>query len=91
MSSNTHSAPVHSYRRVSLLQGLQDYLNQMEINNPKIAEIICKLVPSSCPFARTIRLFGKTLLVIPPLCHFNSLYGELMMLRLRALNFLSQS
>ncbi|WP_069791510.1 Mo-dependent nitrogenase C-terminal domain-containing protein [Cyanobacterium sp. IPPAS B-1200] len=35
-------------------------------------------------------LFNKKLFTIPPLCKFNPLYEDLMMLRFRALSFLSE-
>jgi hypothetical protein len=73
------------------LTELRDRINQIEITNPQIAQLICKLIPSSCPFAKTIKLFGKTILVIPPLCHLNPLYEEFMGLRFRALNLLSDT
>jgi hypothetical protein len=73
------------------LQWVRDRVNQVDVNNPKTAQLICKLVPPSCPFQRTIKLFGKPLLVIPPLCHFNPVYEELMALRFRALTFLSEN
>jgi hypothetical protein len=76
---------------VSPIQWLRNRVNNTEIKTVKIALLICKLIPSSCPFARTIKVFGKTLLVIPPLCHLNPLYEELMGLRFRALSFLSES
>ena len=72
------------------IQWLRNYLNQIEVSNPRTAKIICQLIPPSCPFERKIQLLGKTLLVIPPLCHFNPLYEELMVLRFRALSFLSE-
>jgi len=73
------------------LTELRDRINQIEITDPQIAQLICKLIPSSCPFAKTIKLFGKTILVIPPLCHFNPLYEEFMGLRFRALSLLSDT
>ena len=73
------------------LTELRDRVNKIEIKNPQIAQLICKLIPSSCPFAKTIKLFGKTILVIPPLCHLNPLYEEFMGLRFRALNLLSDT
>jgi hypothetical protein len=73
------------------LTEIRDRINQIEITNPQIAQLICKLIPSSCPFAKTIKLFGKTILVIPPLCHLNPLYEEFMGLRFRALSLLSDT
>lgn len=74
-----------------ILDWLRHRITQIEVKNPRIAQIICQLIPPSCPFARTIKLFNKTLLVIPPLCHINPVYEELMELRFRALVFLSET
>lgn len=88
MNSSSPSEPAHW--PLFSLQGLRNYLNQIEIRDPKIARLICQLVPPSCPFERKIKLWGKTLLAIPPLCHLNPFYDELMVLRFRALNLLSE-
>lgn len=88
MNPSTSSELLHSV--FSPLQWFRNYLNQLDIRDPKIAKLICQLVPPSCPFERKIKLLGKTLLVIPPLCHFNPFYEELMFLRFRALTLLSE-
>lgn len=54
----------------------------------EIAKLLCLLIPSSCPFARDILIFGHVL-HIPPLCKLNPLYNYLMNLRWQALVFLS--
>jgi hypothetical protein len=79
-----------TYFPLAPIQWFRNYLNQIEVRDQKTATIICSLVPPSCPFQRKIQLFGKTLLAIPPLCHINPFYEELMALRFRALNFLSE-
>jgi hypothetical protein len=89
LSSQQSSLPLQWLR--DRLTEIRDRINQIEITNPQIAQLICKLIPSSCPFAKTIKLFGKTILVIPPLCHLNPLYEEFMGLRFRALNLLSDT
>lgn len=73
------------------LDWLRHHITQIEFKNPRTAQLVCKLIPPSCPFARTIKLFNRTLLVIPPLCHINPVYEELMELRFRALVFLSET
>ena len=55
-----------------------------------MAKKIVSLIPNQCPFAKDIYLFNKKLFTIPPLCKFNPLYEDLMMLRFRALSFLSE-
>jgi hypothetical protein len=72
-----------------LLKPLRNWLDEIEISDRLVAHRICKLIPSQCPFARQIKLFGKTLLTIPPLCKLNPLYNELMMLRFRAISYLA--
>lgn len=70
------------------LNGLRQWLDQVEIHNPQIALLVYRLIPAQCPFARTIKLFGHTLLTIPPLCKLNPVYEELMALRFRAMCYL---
>lgn len=77
--------------KIDLLLPLRKWLNNLEINNYSVANRICKLIPSQCPFARTIKVWGKTLLTIPPLCKINPVYDELMSLRFRALSYLAES
>lgn len=72
------------------LQPLRRWLNQIEIQYFAIANLICFLIPASCPFERDVRLLGRHLFSIPPLCHFNPVYDELMALRFRALLFLEE-
>ncbi len=72
------------------LSPVRRWLENIEIKNRKLAQFICKLIPSSCPFERTIVLFGRTLIRIPPLCHLNPFYEEFISLRFRALTFLSE-
>ncbi|NJL00238.1 MAG: hypothetical protein HC838_04100 [Spirulinaceae cyanobacterium RM2_2_10] len=72
------------------LRPLRQWLDQLEIRTPRQAHRLCTLIPSQCPFARTVKLFGHTLLSIPPLCKLNPVYDELMMLRFRALSYLAE-
>ena len=72
-----------------LLQPSRDFLDAIDVNNPEFARKLCKLIPAQCPFARDIKLFGHTVLSIPPLCKLNPFYYELMGLRFRALTFLA--
>lgn len=72
-----------------LLQPVRDWLDGMDVEDPRIARFICKLVPPQCPFERDIKLFGHKLVHIPPLCKLNPLYEQLVGLRFRALSFLA--
>lgn len=68
---------------------LRQWLNNIQVRDRKFAHRICGLIPAQCPFEREIKLFGKTLLYIPPLCKINPLYEELVGLRFRALCYLA--
>ena len=71
------------------LQPIRQWLDNIEINTPRMAHQICKLIPAQCPFERKIQLFGRTLFHIPPLCKLNPLYEQLVGLRFRALCYLT--
>ncbi|MGH2415465.1 MAG: Mo-dependent nitrogenase C-terminal domain-containing protein, partial [Microcystaceae cyanobacterium] len=73
---------------LDLFGPLRQWLNNIEVNEPQLAHRLCHLIPSQCPFARKVKLFGYTLLTIPPLCKINPLYNELMELRFRAICYL---
>lgn len=72
-----------------LLHPLKDWLDGMDIHDPRLARFICKMVPSQCPFERDIKLFGHKVVHIPPLCKLNPLYEQLVGLRFRALCYLA--
>lgn len=66
-------------------------IEEIEVRNPNLARLLCRLIPTRCPFEQTIQLCGYTLLRIPPLCKLNPFYDQLMTLRFRALTFLADS
>ncbi len=72
----------------SRLQSLKDKLLAVDVENQHRAHFVCKVIPPQCPFERNIRIFKWTL-HIPPLCHLNPFYNELVTLRFRALSYLS--
>ncbi|MEA5533388.1 Mo-dependent nitrogenase C-terminal domain-containing protein [Crocosphaera sp. XPORK-15E] len=74
---------------VDLLFPLKQWVNNLEVNNAKIAHLLCKVIPCSCPFERKITVMGRTLFQIPPLCKLNPLYQEFVVLRLKALSYLA--
>ncbi len=41
-----------------LLHPLKDWLDGVEMHDPRLARFICKMVPPQCPFERDIVLFG---------------------------------
>jgi tellurite resistance protein len=72
-----------------LLHPLKDWLDGLEMHDPRLARFICKMVPPQCPFERDVVLFGHKLVHIPPLCTLNPLYEQLVGLRFRALSYLA--
>lgn len=75
----------------NLLQPFQQWLDNLEIEQEQTARRIVKLIPAQCPFAREVRVFGKSVLRIPPLCKLNPVYEQLIGLRFRALCFLADN
>ncbi|MEO8893763.1 MAG: Mo-dependent nitrogenase C-terminal domain-containing protein [Coleofasciculaceae cyanobacterium] len=73
----------------NFLQPLRQWLDHIEIHNPRIARLIASLIPAQCPFEREFRLFGHKIAYIPPLCKLNPFYEQLVSLRFRALCFLA--
>lgn len=67
---------------------LRQALNGIDIHRSRTAHLICRLIPSRCPFERTFSL-GKYRIHIPPLCQLNPLYAEVVALRMRALDYLT--
>ncbi len=72
-----------------LLQPVKEWLDEMEIQDPRLARFLCKVIPAQCPFERDINLFGRTIAHIPPLCKLNPLYEQLVGLRFRSLSYLA--
>ena len=68
---------------------LRDWLDGLEIHDPRVARFLCRMIPSQCPFERDITLFGRKIVHIPPLCQINPLYEQLVGLRFRALSYLA--
>ncbi len=95
MSFSNSTFPHHHLKHPNLLseimQPIRNYLDGIEVKNPKTARLICKLIPAQCPFERHIQLFGRTLFYIPPMCKLNPLYEQLVGLRFRALCFLADT
>lgn len=75
-------------RGLELLAPIKTWVDNLEIDNPRVARLICKIVPAQCPFERDIILFGYTLVRIPPMCKLNPLYEQFVGLRFRALTYL---
>jgi tellurite resistance protein len=71
------------------LKPAREWLDQLEVQDPRLARFVCKLIPSQCPFERDVVLFNKKLVHIPPMCKINPLYDQLVGLRFRALSYLA--
>ncbi len=68
---------------------LKQWLDRLEIRDRQMAHSLCKLIPSQCPFERDIKLWGRVLFHIPPLCKLNPFYEQFVGLRFRALCYLA--
>lgn len=77
------------YLHRDTLKPVREWLDGMDINDPRLARFMCKMIPAQCPFERDIKLFGKKVVHIPPLCKLNPLYEQLVGLRFRALSYLA--
>jgi hypothetical protein len=73
----------------ALFQKAQEFLDNLKIDNPKLARVLCQLIPAQCPFERDITLLGRRLLHIPPLCKLNPFYEQFVGLRFRSLCYLA--
>jgi hypothetical protein len=87
---NVHSISTAqpSRDRIDVLQPIRQWLDNLQINDRKLAHAIYNLIPGACPFERDIILFGRKLGHIPPLCKLNPLYEQLVGLRFRSLCYL---
>lgn len=74
---------------INVLQPMKKWLDGMDIDDPRVARFLCKMIPPQCPFERDIKLFGKKIVHIPPMCKLNPLYEQLVGLRFRSLCFLT--
>jgi hypothetical protein len=82
MSSLTHNP------RPDPLGPLRHWIDNIAIERRWAAHLVCRIIPCTCPFERSLQLLGHTY-HIPPLCKFNPLYNEFVFLRFRALSYLT--
>jgi tellurite resistance protein len=68
---------------------VREWLDGLEIHDPRLARLLCRFIPSQCPFERDIILFGRKVVHIPPLCKLNPLFDQTVGLRFRALSYLA--
>ena len=85
----TESTSDTQYPHSNVLQPVKEWLDEMEVGDSRVARFVCKMVPSQCPFEREIKLFGRKIVHIPPLCKLNPLYEQLVGLRFRSLSYLA--
>ena len=71
------------------LKPAREWLDQLSVDDPRLARFVCKMVPSQCPFERDVTIFGRKVVHIPPMCKINPLYEQLVGLRFRALSYLA--
>jgi Mo-dependent nitrogenase C-terminus len=76
-------------RGLDILQPIRQWLDQLDVKERAFAHKVCQLIPAQCPFERDIKVFGRTVLHIPPLCKLNPVYEEVVGLRFRALCYLA--
>ncbi|WP_193197260.1 Mo-dependent nitrogenase C-terminal domain-containing protein [Nostoc sp. MG11] len=91
-SSDAHVTQLHrstSKSYYDILQPLRQRVDSIQVRDRQLAHRLCKLIPSQCPFERDVKLFGKTLFHIPPMCKLNPLYDEVVGLRFRAMCYLA--
>ncbi len=88
-SKQRHELMGSAHPHPDLLHPLKDWLDGLEIHDPRLARFLCKMIPPQCPFERDIVLFGHKILHIPPLCKLNPLYEQLVGLRFRSLSYLA--
>lgn len=72
-----------------VLRPARDWLDGLDIEDPRLARFLCKLIPAQCPFERDVKLFGRKVVHIPPMCKLNPLYDQLVGLRFRSLCYLA--
>lgn len=88
-ASLLHSPAAATGKGVKPLRPVKEWLDQLDIHDPSIARFLCKMIPPQCPFERDVKLFGKKVVHIPPLCKLNPLYEQLVGIRFRALSYLA--
>lgn len=88
-NASTKLSPTAVKKKFDLLQPLRQWMDGLEVRDRDLAHQLCKMIPSQCPFERDVKLLGRTLFHIPPMCKLNPLYEEVVGLRFRALCYLA--
>jgi hypothetical protein len=76
--------------RLDPLRSLRQWFDATEIHHLWLAKLICLMIPAHCPFARDVKILGRSLFSVPPLCEFNPFYAQFISLRLKSLTYLAE-
>jgi tellurite resistance protein len=85
----TNQSVLPSVPRDRVLTPVRDWLDRLDVKDPRLARFLCQMIPAQCPFERDVTLFGQKVVHIPPMCKINPLYEQLVGLRFRALSYLA--
>jgi tellurite resistance protein len=89
LDADSNTIPCKETPHPDMLKPIKEWLDHIEVHDPRLAKFVCKMVPSQCPFERDIKLFGHKIVHIPPMCKVNPLYEQLVGLRFRSLSYLA--
>lgn len=81
--------PADAQHKHDPLDPAREWLDKLQVQDPRMARFLCKMIPSQCPFERDVKLFGHKIVHIPAMCKINPLYEQLVGLRFRALSYLA--
>ncbi|MBE9009490.1 Mo-dependent nitrogenase C-terminal domain-containing protein [Pseudanabaenaceae cyanobacterium LEGE 13415] len=88
-TATPHRNPTSHKVKFAPLAPLRRKLDTIQVRDAKLAHFLAEHIPAQCPFERDVKLFGRTLFHIPPMCKLNPLYEEVVALRFRALCYLA--
>jgi hypothetical protein len=86
-----HLHRIHPRHQGGVFQPLRNWLDHLQVSDRQLAHRLCRFIPAQCPFERDVKLFGKKLFHIPPMCKLNPVYEELVGIRFRALCYLADN
>ena len=92
LSQTAASEPLHDVAPKPVwefLRPLRNWVDSIKVSDRQLAHRLCKYIPAQCPFERDVKVFGKTLFHIPPMCKLNPLYEEVVGLRFKAMCYLA--
>ncbi len=92
--SNAHLTPLHhvAVKPVwDFLHPVRNWVDNIQVGDRLLAHRLCKYIPAQCPFERDVKVFGKTLFHVPPMCKLNPLYEEVVGLRFKAMCYLADT